>query len=218
MVVVFDNPFLWLLYDSYTWSFIWFHVEKIWEAWFTTSKKIHRDFLARLSRIKVLLVSFFIFFIPIYSLREIISTYLKLTLVLIIVFIGTDVGSKSIVILLFLYLNYLLRSFDKPYFTKQLNEYDLNASISLMIIYYVIILANSFDSLTLDMVSLIILLIVNFQFVLSGLKLFFKYIIFLSFNSNLRKQNSIKSKIGRMLDSKDIFIQIQFFSFRCRNY
>ena len=144
--------------------------------------------------------------------RVVLFNYLKLFLILIIVFIGTDVQSKSMVVLLFLIINTLLRYIDKPFFTNHLNEIDLNASISLLLIYYGLILANSFDSYILDISVLIFLMVINFQFLFSGLKILSNYVLYALFLTSQNKR--IKIIIPKIFQSIMIFYKKIYFIFK----
>ena len=79
------------------------------------------------------------------------------------------------VILLFLFMNFWLRKIDQPFFTNHLNKFDLNSSISLIMIYYGLILANSFENLLLNIFILIFLMLINLQFIYLGIKMLLFY-------------------------------------------
>ena len=106
-----------------------------------------------------------------FILREFLFIYLKLILISITIFIGQDLNSKSLIILLFLTANAFLRKIDQPFLTRKLNSLDFNAALSLLLIFYSVFLSSSFDDENLRIFVIIFIIFINFQFLLTGLRM-----------------------------------------------
>lgn len=113
---------------------------------------------------------------------------MKLILIVIAVFIGTDVIAKSSMVILFLVINVTLRVLDPPFLTNRLNRLDLNSSISLLIIYYSLFLASTFDDDALNIFVLLVIILTNFQFMIGVCRTLLLYTLFkISSNPKLEK-------------------------------
>ena len=103
---------------------------------------------------------------------------MKLILVATSLFIGEDLPSKTLAVLLFLYASLLIRKKDPPFLTRKLNNFDLNSAYSLMIIYYSLMLTTFFDDNALSVFVLIILIITNLQFFAFGIRALLLFAIY----------------------------------------